>query len=181
MLRDCVLDSAVVMVLTRSKRMWDQKTNLEHPRPSFLDWKHRNGHFPSNTHAHATGGGGGYLAHPAALMATGISYVSPACIRPPSITGTLSHSHPSPLQLCLRAARDEWRRAHAHAPLDRVGETVALNLSSSSPTSPTTTNPQPSSPSPHAGIPLATVVWRCLPSNPKPRFSRWPPSRGAAG
>lgn len=53
----------------------------------------------------------------------------------------------------------------AHAPLDHVGETVALNLSSSSPTSQKTTNPQHSSPSLHAGIPLATVVWWCLPSN----------------
>lgn len=98
-------------------------------------------------------------------MATRISYVSPACIRRTSITGTLSRSHPSPLQLCLKHRCAPIHRARTQAPLDHVGETVALNLSSSSPTSQKTTNPQLSSPSLHAGIPLATVVWWCLPSN----------------
>lgn len=116
------------------------------------------------------GGGGGYLAYPAALVATSISYVSPACLRRTSITGTLSHSSPPhpPLpspQLCLKHRCAPIHRARTHAPLDHVGETVALNLSSSSPTSQKTTNPQLSSPSLHAGIPLATVVWWCLPSN----------------
>lgn len=87
-----------------------------------------------------------------------ISYVSPACIR------RIIHYQDTPPPSSF-VSNTDVRPFTAHAPLDHVGETVALNLSSSSPTSQKTTNPQHSPPSPHAGIPLATVVWWCLPSN----------------
>lgn len=77
----------------------------------------------------------------------------------------LIRNHPLPLPPPSFVSNTDVRPFTAHAPLDHVGETVALNLSSSSPTSQKTTNPQHSSPSLHAGIPLATVVWWCLPSN----------------
>lgn len=100
------------------------------------------------------------------------------CIRHASISNPLSHSHPFPL-LCLNPhtcthSLHTHTRTHTSLspPLDHVGETVALNLSSSSPHQfVITNNPQhtpPSYPLPlHAGIPLVTVVWWCLPSNQK--------------
>lgn len=74
------------------------------------------------------------------------------CIRRTSISNPLSHSHPFPL-LCLNP-HTYTHSPHTHKPpssllLDHVGETVALNLSSSSPhqSSVITTNPQHTPPS----------------------------------
>lgn len=102
--------------------------------------------------------------------------VTPALfhIRYTSTSNPLSHSHPFPL-LCLCTHMHPFTtHTPSSPPLDHVGETAALNLSSSSPyqSSVWTTNPQHIPPSLqlplHAGIPLATVlVWWRLPSNQK--------------